>query len=229
MGTSDIALHRCLLAQQVRDVLLDETHLQWVLWFDDDMVGTSAHVRLMREMSLSLGTVAVTGMYCKHTSNLLLTCRRYPGTADVLTINLADDEGPCVAECVPVLSGMGCMLVPASHFLGVWDCSPTIATHTDKHRVLKAICASGPVADESGALGWVSEDQVYSQGLWQHAKGVYALPIVWGHLTTVPLGPAPFARFLSADETDDQYAGVTRQQQDRPTEPNCEIPERSES
>jgi len=186
-----------LLAQQVRDVLLEYTHLTSVLWFDDDMTGTSAHVRLMMYLSEAF-SVAITGVYCKHSSQRLLTARRYPGDAERIVLDNI--------ELMPVLAGMGCMLVPADQFLGVWDCSPEFGTHTGK-KPLRAICASGPVRDAEGTMGWVSEDQVYSQALWQYARGVYLAPIPWGHLTEVPLYPLADAKFLSGDE---DYSGVVQ-------------------
>jgi len=193
-GVTDIGLHRCMIAQKAMRALQDHPELQYVLWYDDDMVVTPWHVDVLRAASSALG-VSVTAHYCKHTSTRRLTARSFPGFGSYLYWT----HDGTVSELVPVVCGMGALLVRRQDFIAAWDRSPAFCTHTTDDIELRAIAASGPAPDVDGVLGWISEDQVYCTALWQYASGVYAVPLPVGHVSKVALYPTPDAAYLDEE------------------------------
>lgn len=205
-GCSDPALHRCLMAGRAWDVLRrDAGKYGYVLWMDDDMLCKPWTVQFMRACCQQLN-VAVTGYYCKRGQSSGLAFSRMPGEPLGLSLERRDGERESV-ELVPVIGGMGCMIVPREQFLLHLESVPNVAKQTDgKRSDMPGICSSGYCPDDQGVLGWMSEDSVYCQSLWHYGRGVYAAPVVWAHISEMPLLPLPDAHWMN--EHDDENAEI---------------------
>lgn len=198
-GCSDPALHRCIMAGRAWDVLRhDEGKYEYVLWMDDDMICKPWSVQFMRACS-QLADLAITGYYCKRGQSSGLALSRMPG--EVLRFPLPNAVEQVVdINLTPVIGGMGCLLVPRGQFLQHVSRVPNVSKRNDDgtRSDLPGICASGYSADEHGVLGWLSEDLVYGQSLWHYGRGVYAAPVVWAHISEMPLLPLPDAKWLNS-------------------------------
>jgi len=203
-GCSDVALHRCIVAGRALKGLQSSPSIEYVMWFDDDMVATPSHVAFLRAALRSTSHAdlgAVTGIYCKRNNPSQVTIRPYHGKKSRDSYVIADMPDPQESRIVPfeshpVLCGMGCLMMTRATFERHCAASPQFETHTASGEFLPAIDASGVVTDEEGKLGWISEDQVYCTGLWQYCEGVWTTPIAFGHICEVAVFPKPDAEWL---------------------------------
>jgi hypothetical protein len=197
---SDVALHRNLVAGRALQVLEQHDRLRFVMWLDDDMVGTVAHIAFMRAAAVGL-QAAVTGLYCKRTDPSVLTIKQQAREEPRSTRILSDREVLQI-DCHGVLAGMGCLMVPRTDFLAHCNAVPKF-DHVIAGRKMgvPALCCSGVCPDENGKIGWVSEDQCYCQGQWQWCNGVWTAPIVFGHMSEIALTPEVNAKWLPNHES----------------------------
>lgn len=210
-GCSDPALHRCIIAGRAWRALREDVdeRYQYVIWIDDDMVAPRGAVQLMRRICKQK-QVSVSGLYCKR-GNQRALCQSL-WNAPPIEVELAHREidqtsGISIGaggiqisrvDLLPVIGGMGCLMVPRDQFLKHCQSVPNVhqtfpdGVSTD----MPGICSSGFCADEDGGYGWLSEDLVYCQSLWRWASGVYAAPIAWGHVSEVQCVPTTDAVWL---------------------------------
>lgn len=200
-GCSDPALHRCLIAgaamQRIREARkTGAVPWEFVLWLDDDMVASPAHVVFLREASAALGA-CVTGIYCKRGQPQVITIRHRVGT-ETQTVNLIADDVPVSFPSYPVTGGMGAMMLPIDVFEEHCRQVPSFVQldGTGKPQPIPGVCASGMTEDDEKRMGWLSEDQCYCESLWHWANGVWSVPVVFGHISEVPLAPMPGAQWL---------------------------------
>lgn len=197
---SDVALHRNLVAGRALQVLEANERLRWVMWLDDDMVGTLAHVAFLRAACSEL-KAAVTGLYCKRTDPAVLTIKQQ---ARELPKRVCFDTElkPVSFESHGVLAGLGCLMVSRDDFQLHAATVPAF-DHVIAGRKMgvPALCCSGVCPDETGKIGWVSEDQCYCQGLWQWCRGVWTAPIVFGHMSETALTPDVVPSWLPDHES----------------------------
>lgn len=206
-GCSDIALHRCIVAGRAyAQIQRNPGKYTYVVWIDDDMTFGPPHLAFMREQCRQMQT-AVTGLYCKR-GNPNVLCIRAITEMDppieprrVILASLPDgsDASAVVFDSYPVTSGMGCLMLSVEHFVKHCEAVPQIrATSTDGSVVMTpGICAAGMCDDRDGTLGWVSEDQDYTENLWARDIGLWTCPIVFGHVSELPLFPVKLASWLS--------------------------------
>lgn len=197
-GISDIALHRNLIAGMGVQVLRTNEKLTSVLWLDDDMVFSVEDIAALKYFA-SIGHCAVTAVYCKRGNQKELTCGpafavNEPG-ADRKWLALPDGSE---VECVPVIAGMGAMLLSREDFLRSCElsqrCFGKKKTASD---AMPAVCFSGPMANDDGSYEWVSEDRAYSSLLWSVLPGgLFAVPVAVGHISEVALLPDADAAWL---------------------------------
>jgi len=219
-GCSDPALHRCIMAGRAWEVLRrDEGKYEFVLWFDDDMICRPNTVQFMIACSLLTG-VAISAYYCKRGQSSCLALSRMPG--EPLEFALADKSGASrLIQLEPVIGGMGCLLIPRHQFLKHVQSVPNVTKFRDdgSRSDMPGICSSGFCPDDTGLLGWLSEDLVYGQSLWHWANGVYAAPVVCAHISEMPLLPLPGARWLndhSAEGTEVRMSGRELKKENEP-------------
>lgn len=173
---------------------------EFVLWLDDDMICRENTVQFMVACSLLTG-VAVTGYYCKRGQSTCLALSRMPG--EKLHFVLRDtNQDERRIELAPVIGGMGCLLIPRAQFIKHVESVPSVTKFDadGKRSDMPGVCSSGFCPDETGTLGWLSEDLVYGQSLWHWANGVYAAPVVWAHISEMPLLPLPNATWLNEND-----------------------------
>jgi len=198
---SDVALHRNLVAGRALQILEAKPDLRYLLWLDDDMVGTVAHVTFLRATCADLGA-AVTGLYCKRTDPSVLTVKQQACEHPRQAVIDTEQNESISFDCHGVLAGMGCLMLSRKHFLAHCEAVPAF-DHVIAGRKMgvPALCCSGVCPDENGKVGWVSEDQCYCQGLWQWANGVWTAPIVFGHMSEIALTPQVNAMWLPDHES----------------------------
>lgn len=197
---SDVALHRNLVAGRALQVLERNENLRFVLWLDDDMVGTVAHVAFLRATCEDIEASA-TGLYCKRTDPSVLTIKQQ-AREDMREAVIQTESEALAFTSHGVIAGMGCLLVPRTEFL-VHAATVPAFDHVIAGRktAVPALCCSGVCPDENGKIGWVSEDQCYCQGLWQWGNGVWTSPIVFGHMSETALTPQVNAQWLPNHES----------------------------
>lgn len=206
-GVSDVALHRCIVAAKAVDVMRENPRLNFVIWLDDDMSFTPAHVACLRDYVFRYD-VAISGMYCRRgnpfviAASLLDTERRDLNSrvcSDV--ISLVHSRQIATGDSVslyPSTGGLGCLMMKSGQFLRHCKAMPSARYNLKPGGGLEfipEICSSG--LREYGADGrWVSEDEAYCLSLWQHGIGVFTVPVPFGHYSHVPLVPTADALFL---------------------------------
>jgi hypothetical protein len=197
---SDVALHRNLVAGRALQVLEQNESLRFVLWLDDDMVATLAHVAFLR-LACSALDAAVTGLYCKRTDPSVLTIKQQARAEPRDVVIQAGSESLAFTSH-GVLAGMGCLMVSRSDFRLHAATVPAFDHVIGGRKMgVPALCCSGVCPDETGKIGWVSEDQCYCQGLWQWASGVWTAPIVFGHMSETALTPDVVPSWLPDHES----------------------------
>jgi hypothetical protein len=169
---------------------------KFVLWLDDDMVASPSHVAFMRDACGSVGQ-AVSALYCKRGNSRVLTIKEYLDREPLDVEMFVDGARRVDFISYPVTAGMGCLMVPVEIFEKHCASVPQFKQLTvDGLEPIPGICASGMSADVNGNLGWMSEDQCYCESLWHWAGGVWTVPIVFSHLSEVPLVPIANAEWL---------------------------------
>jgi hypothetical protein len=207
-GCSDPALHRCLVAgRALYQMGQCPGRWQYVCWIDDDMVFGTAHIAMLRDVSRFIAS-ATTGIYCRRGQPTVVCVRDIPPQEIPVEVNhvslpLGDDPAWVEFQSYPVTAGMGCLMVPAGQFEQHCLSVPSVKRNVDDGSVLltPGICSSGIAQDDEGSWGWQSEDESYCEGLWVFAKGLWTVPIAFGHMSNVPLIPAPDATWLHADNS----------------------------
>jgi len=208
MHCSDPALHRVIIAgRAMQDYLGEGTPFRYVLWLDDDMAFSLAGVHMLREVSRRIGR-PVSAAYCLRGRPNQLAWKRLPvdvATEDSVVIwGTSPDgatEGPtALVPLYPILSGMGSLMVPAGQFRDHWRSCLKVGERLDgtidypTH--MAAICSSTLQPNRDGVYVWVSEDHAYCEGLWEMHFGVWGVPIVFHHVSELPLAPIPEALWL---------------------------------
>jgi hypothetical protein len=162
-----------------------------VLWLDADMVAEPKTVLLHAQLSMKLGT-AISGR---------AVMRSDPNK---VAASLAENEQRTreevqteygTVQLIPILCGMGCLMMPAHLFLEQAERGPWMQRDDGTREAL--VCC--PRIQEHATKGhvMVSEDHAYGEripgGAWL-AKVTHANGITWldyGHVITVPAFPAP--------------------------------------
>lgn len=216
-GCSDPALHRCLIAAKALQVIAKgEGRIKHIMWIDDDMAFSPSHLAFMRAQCDELAS-SVTGAYCKrgNSSRICLRAlgaqvREVHGVPESIRVQLDAD---CLHDYLPdnpelwpdadyfaypVTAGMGCLMVPVSHFVRHCAAVPQVTWNSaeNEQTIVPGICESAMMQDGDGVFGWVSEDVNYSEGLWATGSGLWTCPIVFGHISHVPLVPNHQATWL---------------------------------
>jgi hypothetical protein len=181
-------------------VLARNDALQYVMWLDDDMVGTVAHVAFLRAASSDL-QAATTGLYCKRTDQSMLTIKSQ-AYEDPRTVSVQTETEELLIKTYGVLAGLGCLMLRRQEFLAHCEAVPAFDHVIAGSKTgVPAVCCSGVCPDERGKIGWVSEDQCYCQGQWQWGNGVWTVPIVFGHMSEIALAPEINAQWLPSHES----------------------------
>lgn len=201
-GHSDVAAHRNLVAARARTRLLAEPQYRYVLWLDDDMLATPSHVAALRAISQSPEVpdlCAITACYCKRGNPRMLAQRLVVDGVSV-SVDVTQHLGAGVTAVEPVrvdmpevVGGMGFLLVPRDLFLGHCQAVGDVGNivHGAKSEGVPALCMSGPVRGEDGAMHWLPEDISYTGAIT-----VLAAPLSVAHLSLVGLLPYPDATWL---------------------------------
>lgn len=218
-GCSDPALHRCIIAGRAWRVLREDGGKHnFVIWIDDDMVAPRGAVQLMRHI-VKEKHVAISGMYCKRGNQRALAQSLWPEPPIEVQLSYLEpikgELGDRVGESVnllPVIGGMGCLMVSREDFLRHVEQVPNVRrTFADGVQTdMPGVCSSGFCLDTNGEYGWLSEDLVYCQSLWRWASGVYAAPVAWGHVSEMQLVPTPDAVWLHKQDPSVEPAPETK-------------------
>jgi hypothetical protein len=205
-GVSDVALHRCIVAAKAV-TLLEHLPMHYVIWLDDDMSFTPAHVACLRDY-VARYDVAISGMYCRRGNPFVIAASKldvFRRDIEIAFFNRVMDsvlnkshELNDMIPMFPTTGGLGCLMMKSEQFLRHCKAMPS-ARYAMKPggglEFIPEICSSG--LREYGADGrWVSEDEAYCLSLWQHGIGVFTVPVPFGHYSHVPLVPTADALFL---------------------------------
>jgi hypothetical protein len=199
-GLSDIAMHRCIVAGRGYRMLHANDALKYVLWLDDDMLATGAHVSFIRACVVA-SSRACTAYYCKRGYPRELAMRRVPEVpASLLSVAFSPDD-ILTFNVEPTLCGLGFLMLSREQFMQHCDAVPHVGDTAET--TVPVVCSSGPVKvthwndADATRLTWFSEDISYCDGLWQLVRGVVAVPIAVAHLSSLALLPAPDAAWLA--------------------------------
>lgn len=197
-GCSDPALHRCLIAGRALKVLTEmPDKWDYVVWIDDDIVGSTSHYAFMRAACVALDA-PVSGIYCKRNDPTMVCIRRMT-VQSIESRQVMLEEGNVTFISEPVTAGMGAIMMKAEHFIYHCQSVPLVVSPDNaKDTKMPGICASGMCPDKAGNVGWVSEDMCYCQSLWHYQLGLWSLPIVFGHVSSIPLYPNSNAEWLGS-------------------------------
>lgn len=206
-GVSDVALHRCIVAAKGVDTLR-RVPINFVIWLDDDMSFTPAHIACLKHFVLRYD-VAISGIYCRRGNPFVIAASLLDTERGDLNSSVCSDVIARVSEVkerrndavdiYPTTGGLGCLMLKSTQFLQHCDRVPSVPYNLKGGGELASIpevCWSGMRMLGGENRRWVSEDESYCISLWQHAIGVFTVPVPFGHYSHVPLVPTADALFL---------------------------------
>lgn len=206
-GVSDVAMHRCIVAAKAVDTLQRVPRLNFVIWLDDDMSFTPAHVACLRDFVIRYD-VAISGIYCRRGNPFVIAasvldeqrsdlCSR--SVCDVIAhVRETKKKTLDGVDIYPTTGGLGCLMLKATQFLRHCENVPSVPYNLKEGGALASlpeVCSSG-MRSIGCICRWVSEDEAYCVSLWQQKIGVFTVPVPFGHYSHVPLVPTADALFL---------------------------------
>lgn len=207
-ATADAACTRNNQAAQGMLALKSNPELHWVFWCDWDMSAGIDSVAMMIDISTtlqydSMPFPSISGSYinrhAKDGSSELAAFALKGGPITPVEIELRNSERKHSMNCIPALTGMGCLLQHADAFLAHCDESEML-TYPKKGQSIPCVCQAHvahaselgqylelEAADED--LYWLAEDFDYCTRELDAGRLVYVAPIAFGHDKLVRMLP----------------------------------------
>jgi len=214
---TDVTLTRCIQAATAFKMLKERPSLEWVFWFDQDMVCEPSSVEALRDFSIRLSDSglqapdselqqekksypSLSGVYVnRHRQEPSVAATKLKNE-DVVVLN-SPHAGASRPEpmFVPALTGMGCLLQHRTSFIA--HCNESLQFHYPVYgNLLPQICESrlatkgeyDPYIDTIGdveTLYWMHEDFSYTLREIKAGRRVFVAPVPFGHIVSSVLWP----------------------------------------